>query len=140
MASTAALAGFDYPISGTADVTLQVAGTRLHPQAQGHIRAANASVFGEEIEKFDADLSIAGSEPRLTIFTSLMPVQKSLAALHTPGDAYLSHRSEGTRFDLARIRQIQTARLPVEGDADFTLQGSGTLDAPIISADITCAI
>ena len=65
VASTAALAGFDSPVSGTADVTMQIAGTRAHPQAQGHIHAANASAYGESIEKFDADLRIAGDETAL---------------------------------------------------------------------------
>ena len=65
VASTAALAGFDYPVSGTADVSVQIAGTRAHPQAQGHIHAANASAYGEAIEKFDADLRIRGSETAL---------------------------------------------------------------------------
>ena len=56
VASTAALAGFEYPVTGVADITLQIGGTRAHPQAQGHIRAADASVYGEPIEHFDADL------------------------------------------------------------------------------------
>jgi len=43
----------------------------------------------------------------------------------------------GKNFDVARIRQIQLQRLPVEGRADFTLQGSGTLDAPVINAHVS---
>ena len=42
----------------------------------------------------------------------------------------------GKNFDVARIRQIQLQRLPVEGRADFTLQGSGTPDAPVINAHV----
>jgi len=137
VASTAALAGFDYPVSGTADVTLQVAGTRLHPQAQGHIRAANASVYGEAIEKFDADLSIAGSETALNnIHLTHAGAEVAGSAAYTPATRIIRIDLKGQGFDLASIRQIQTARLPVEGDADFTLQGSGTLDAPVISADV----
>src|SRR4051812_22137991 len=66
VASTAALAELDYPISGTADVSLQLNGTRAHPQGQGHIRATNASAYGEEIEKFDADLRFGGAETTLS--------------------------------------------------------------------------
>ena len=137
VASTAALAGFDYPVSGTANVTIQVAGTRLHPQAQGHIRAANASVYGEAIEQFDADLSIAGSETALNnIHLTHAGAEVAGSAAYTPATRIFRIDLKGQEFDLASIRQIQTARLPVEGDADFTLQGSGTLDAPVISANV----
>ena len=47
VAATAALTGFDYPVSGTADLSLQIGGTRAHPQAQGHIHAVNASAYEE---------------------------------------------------------------------------------------------
>ena len=66
VASTAALAGFDYPVSGTADVSLQIAGTRFIPQVQGHIHAVNASAYQEAIEHFDADLRIPPNRPLST--------------------------------------------------------------------------
>lgn len=135
VASTAALAGFDYPVSGTADLSIQVGGTRAHPQAEGHIHAINASVYGESIESFDADLRMAANE------TALENVQLTHGdaviagnAAYTPASRGFRIGLEGKRFDLARIPQIQQSRLPVEGSADFTLQGSGTLDAPVISA------
>ncbi len=65
VASTAALANLDYPVSGTADVVLQISGTRAHPQAQGHIHASNASAYGEPIERFDADLHVDPNETSL---------------------------------------------------------------------------
>ena len=135
--STAALAGFDYPVSGTADVSLQIAGTRAHPQAQGHIHAANASAYGEAIEQFDADLRIAGSETALNnIHLTHGEAEVSGGAAYTPATRAFRLDLIGKNFDVARIRQIQLQRLPMEGRADFTLQGSGTLDAPVINAAV----
>jgi translocation and assembly module TamB len=137
VASTAALAGFDYPVSGTADVSVQIAGTRAHPQAAGHIHAANASVYGESIEKFDADLRIAGSETGLNnIHLTHEDAEVSGSAAYTPATRDFRLDLSGKNFDLARIRQIHLDRLPVEGHAEFTLHGSGTLDAPVIDAAI----
>jgi translocation and assembly module TamB len=137
VASTAALAGFDYPVSGTADVSVQVAGTRARPQAHGHIRATNASVYGESIEKFDADLSIAGSETSLNnIRLTHAGAEVVGSAAYTPATRVFRIDLKGQGFDLAGIRQIQMDRLPVEGAADFTLLGSGTLDTPVISANV----
>jgi len=137
VASTAALAGFDYPVSGTADVSLQIAGTRAHPQAQGHIHAARASAYGESIETFDADLRIAGSETALNnIQLTHGDADVSGSAAYTPETRAFRLDLRGKNFDLSRVRQIHLDPLPVEGNADFTLQGSGTLDAPVINAAV----
>jgi translocation and assembly module TamB len=137
VASTAALAGFDYPVSGTADVSVQVSGTRAHPRAQGHIHAENASAYGEGIEKFDADLRIAGSETALNdIHLTHEDGSVSGSAAYTPATQGFRLDLNGKNFDISRIRQIHLDRLPLEGRADFTLQGSGTLDTPVISASV----
>ena len=136
VASTAALAAFDYPITGTADVSLQISGTRAHPQAQGHIRAANASAYGESIEKFDADLHVGTNETTLSnIRMSHQDAEVTGSAAYGPATRGFRLDLAGKNFDLSRVRQIHLDPLPIEGRADFTLQGSGTVDAPVISAD-----
>jgi len=137
VASTAALADLDYPISGTADVSLQLSGTRAHPQGQGHIRATNASAYGEEIAKFDADLHFGGAE------TTLNNIRLTHQDAEVTGDATFSPSTSGFRldlagknFDLSQVRQIQLDDLPIEGRADFTLQASGTVDTPVIEAAV----
>jgi translocation and assembly module TamB len=137
VASTAALAGFDYPISGTADVSLQIHGTRSDPQVQGHIRAANASAYGEAIESIDADLHIAESETALNnIHLTHQDAVVDGSASYTPATRGFRLDLKGENFDMSRIRQIHLDELPMEGRADFTLQGSGTLDAPVINAGV----
>jgi len=137
VASTAVLAGFDYPVSGMADVSLQVAGTRAHPRVQGHIHAVNASAYGEMIEKFDADLHIAGSETALNdIRLTHQDASVTGSAAYTPATRAFRLDLLGKNFDLSRVRQIHLDPLPVEGRADFALQGSGTLDAPVINASV----
>ena len=135
--STAVLTGFDYPVSGTADVSVQIAGTRSHPRAQGHIHAANASAYGEAIEKFDADLRIAGSETALNnIQLTHEDASVSGSAAYTPASRTFRLDLIGKNFDVSRIRQIHLDRLPMEGRADFTLQGAGALGAPLINASV----
>jgi translocation and assembly module TamB len=137
VASTAALAGFDYPVAGTADVSLQIAGTRAHPQAQGHIHAVNASVYQEAIEQFDADLGIRTAETALTnIHMTHQDAEVSGTAAYAPSTQTFRLDLAGKNFDVSRVRQIHLDELPIEGRADFTLQGSGTLDAPVINAGV----
>jgi len=137
VASTAVLTGFDYPVTGTADVSVQVSGTRSHPVAQGHIHAANASAYGEAIEKFDADLRIAGSETTLNnIQLTHEDASVSGSAAYTPATRTFRLDLIGKNFDVSRIRQIHLDRLPMEGRADFTLQGSGSFSTPVINASV----
>jgi translocation and assembly module TamB len=135
VASTAALAGFDYPISGTADVSLVISGTRAHPQVVGHIHATNAAAYGESIETFDTDLRIADTETTLNnIRLTHQDAEITGNAAYTPDTQAFRLDLIGKNFDLSRVRQIHLDRLPIEGRGDFTLQGSGTLNAPVINA------
>ena len=136
VATTAALTGFDYPVSGTADINLQIAGTRANPRVEGHIHAVDASAYGESIEKFDADLSIAEETALSNIQLTHQDATVSGTAAYTPATRGFRLDLTGQNLDLARVRQIHIDRLPVEGRADFTLQGSGTLDAPTINAGV----
>jgi len=135
--STAALAGFDYPVSGTADVSLQITGTRANPLVQGHIRAENAAAYGEAIEKFDADLHISEAETSLeNIHLTHQDAMVDGIAAYTPATGNFRIDLKGNNFDISRIRQIHLNELPMEGRADFTLQASGTVQKPNINASV----
>jgi translocation and assembly module TamB len=137
VASTASLARLDYLVTGTADVSVQIAGTRADPQVQGHIHAANASVYGESIEKFDADVRVADGEAALNnIQLAHLDSVVTGSVAYTPDSRAFKLDVAGRNFDLAGIRQIQLQPLPIEGRANFSLQGSGTLDAPVINAQV----
>lgn len=136
VASTAALADLDYPISGTADVGLQLSGTRAHPAGYGHIRATNAAAYGEEIERFDADLHFGGPETTLSnIRLSHQDAEVTGTATFLPANGFRLDLV-GKNFDLSRVRQIHLDELPIDGRGDFALQASGTRQTPVISAAV----
>lgn len=136
VASTAALADLDYPISGTADVSLQLNGTRAHPEGQGHIRATNGSAYGEEIEQFDADLRMEAAQTTLSnIHLMHQDAEVTGNASFLPANGFRLDLV-GKNFDLSRVRQLYLEELPIAGRGDFTLQASGTLDSPVINAAV----
>ena len=137
VASTAALAGFDYPISGTADANFEITGTRAHPQTQGHIHAVDGSAYGEVIEDFDADLHIGANETSLNnIHLTHQEAEVSGEASYSPATEQFRLDLTGKNFDLARVRQIHLDELPIGGRGDFTLQASGTLTSPLVDARV----
>jgi translocation and assembly module TamB len=135
--STAVLSGYDYPLTGKADLFLQVAGTRSNPQAQGTVHATDASAYGQSISRFDADLNIAGGE---TALSNIHLVHDDSAVTGSAAYDPLTHVFKldlvGTNFDLSRIPHVHSDRLSVEGRGGFTLRGSGTLDDPNITASV----
>jgi translocation and assembly module TamB len=140
VASTQDLVGVDYPITGVADVTLQVSGTRADPHAQGQVQVKDASAWGQSIAQFDADVQVAGGETALSNIRLLHTQLPNEDAKIQGSAAYnRSHHSfrldlNGENFDLARIPQIQRGGLLIEGRGGFMLQGSGTTESPAINA------
>lgn len=136
VASTAALAGYDYPVTGSADLFLQLTGTRAKPQAQGQIHATNASLYGESIAQFDADLRIVGEETALNnihLFHDGSVVTGSAA--YNPSTRIFNIDLTGKNFDLAHFPYVNFGRVKVEGRGDFSLQAFGTPESPVVSAE-----
>jgi translocation and assembly module TamB len=138
VASTAAVAGFDYPISGKADISVQMNGTRANPQLQGHVHASDAAAYGEAIEKLDADLHMAGDETGLSnIHLTHQDAVVTGNASYRMNSRSFQLELQGQNFDISRVRQIHDPDLLPEGRADFTMKASGTRDAPNITASVT---
>jgi len=135
--STAALAGYDVPVSGQANVILQISGTRSQPEAQGQIHVVNGAAYGESIAQFDAELRLAGDDAGLNNIRLLHD-----DAIVTGNAAYNSATRaakldiEGRNFDLSAIRQIQLDGLSIEGRGDFTLHVGGSSEAPEIKSTV----
>jgi translocation and assembly module TamB len=137
LTSLLALAGYTYPITGAVDFHLQVAGTRADPRGEGRILLRNGALYGEPIQSFSSGLDFSGGE------VALKNIQLAHNEANVTGDAAYNPTSQafrfnltGANFELARIPALQSGRVVVQGRADFTAAGSGTLEAPGISAAI----
>ncbi len=132
-----ALAGFDYPVFGAADVTLRAGGTFSSPHADGEIHLANASAFGESIRQFD---SVFHVDPDQIAFSAMHlfhedSVITGSASYHPPSRAFQLDLT-GNNLDLAQFRQVRLGRILVEGHADFDLRASGTPQSPSIDGKV----
>ncbi len=137
LAALQAIAGYNYPVTGTADLSLQAAGTQSDLHGDGQIHLSHASVYDEPIRQFDSTFRIAHGE---IAFSNVHLVQDDSivtgSAAYNPATRAFRFDVAGNNFDLARIRQIHSNRLSIEGRADFALKGSGTPDTPIINGDV----
>jgi translocation and assembly module TamB len=136
IAAMAALAGYDYPVTGTADLFLQLTGSQANLVARGKVHATNASLYGESIAQFDSDVQLAGTKTELHNIHLFHD-----DAMITGNAAYdIENRAFwldliGKNFDLSRVPQIQS-RLSIGGRADFDLQGSGKPESPMLNGSV----
>ncbi len=137
LAAVQALAGYNYPISGKADLFVQASGTLSDPHGDGQIHLTKASAYGEAIQQFDSNFHLAQGE---FAFDNMHLVHDDSvvtgSAAYKPSTRAFRLDLVGNNFDLAQVRQIHSSRLSVEGRSDFVLKGSGTPDAPVLSAGV----
>ncbi len=132
-----ALAGYAYPVTGAVDLHMQLSGTRAAPKGEGSIRLRDGSIYGEPIEHFSSDLDFNGEEVEFkNIQLAHYEANVTGAAAFNPSSQAFRFSLSGGNFDLIRISPLQSARINVAGHADFTADGSGTLEAPRLNATI----
>ena len=137
VAALQAMVGYNYPISGKADLFVQASGTISDPHADGQIHLSNALVYGETIRQFDSSFRFLRGE---IDFDNLHLLHDDSVitgnAAYRPATRGFLLDLTGKNFDLTEIQRIQSSRFSLEGRADFILKGSGTPDAPSINADV----
>ncbi len=132
-----ALAGYAYPVSGTMDFNLQLAGTRADAHGEGHILLRNGTVYNQPIERFSSDLAFSDGEAQLkNIQLAYYDANVTGDATYNPSSHAFRFNLAGSNFDLTRIPSVGSSRVSVQGRVDFTAAGSGTLEEPGIRAGI----
>ncbi|HEU5453199.1 MAG TPA: translocation/assembly module TamB domain-containing protein, partial [Terriglobales bacterium] len=131
------LAGYRLPISGTLNGAATLGGTRGAPSGSGTVRIADAVAYGEPIRSAVADLVVSGHE----IQASRIVIEHNGAQI--TGNAAYNVQSTAFRFDLrgsnfnlANLRQLQTARFRTSGQMSFAVQGSGSRERPSINGTL----
>jgi autotransporter translocation and assembly factor TamB len=110
------MAGYDYPATGTVNLSAQLAGTRSDPEGNGNIQISAATIHGQPVQRFGATLSFSKGD------VVLQNIEMAQAAARVTGNAryaFLSHAFtadlSGAHFDLARAPMFDAGRIAVEG-------------------------
>jgi translocation and assembly module TamB len=137
IAEILSLAGYSYPVDGQMNLTAKFSGSVRTPAGDGHVEIDNATAYGESISKLVSDIRFANGEAQLTNFSARQgnAVVTGDAAYQLSSKTYRINLV-GKDFDLARIERIQKERFTVAGRLDFTAQGTGTFDVPVVKADL----
>jgi translocation and assembly module TamB len=137
LAEMLTLAGYDYSATGVMNLSLSAAGTRAQPHAEGHVQLADAVIYGEPVQHFESDLHYSAGEAQFNnVQLAHYDARVTGGATYNPSTRAFRFNLTGTNFDLTRIPHLETTRVEVEGRADFTAVGSGTVEEPTINATV----
>ncbi len=130
-----ALAGYQYPVSGTLNLHAQTDGTLGDLDGAGQLNLTGGSIYGEQYRSLTADVHFRGKVIDATNILFAMDGGRisgqagyNLAAKSTHFDLH------GSGFELAHIKRLENRQYPVLGTVDFEANGSGTLDHPSLQA------
>jgi translocation and assembly module TamB len=132
-----ALSGYDFPVGGTANLFVQIEGTKAEPHGNGRVELSDAVIRGEPVQHLDSKLEFNRDEISLDeLHLSYYDAHVTGAGTYKVSTHAFRFNLNGDNFDLARIPQLQASRVAVDGRMDFTAQTSGTLEQPAINANI----
>ena len=137
VAEIARLAGLQYDVAGTADLTANASGTRAHPHGEGHVEIHNGQAFGAPVALVRSDLRLSDGELQVNnIAAEIHKAQVTgSAAVSISSDAFRANLAVAG-LDLASFPKLQSDRITVDGRADLTVRASGTRQQPLVEAHL----
>lgn len=130
--------GWNAPVNGILSGQFHMRGTRRNPQLNGLFDLAQLEGYGWKIDRARGELNLDHEQVRISnAEVRFLPLETGRAAGVVTGNFALHFNDNMVDFDLSGggipiedIRRIQSARLPLGGQLNFQLHGSGPILAP----------
>lgn len=131
------LAGTNYSLTGTLNFSAQITGSENDPRGTGSFQLANGTIYNQPFRSLHGDLRFAQHEAQLQNVALVL----NGASIRGSGAYNLSSTAihfdiQGTGFDLAHLRKLNTNKFTVQGQGSFHALIAGTLSAPVVNANL----
>lgn len=137
LAELQSMLGYDYPVTGRVDLSLIASGTKSEPHGEGQLVLTNGTVYGQAITRMTSDIRFGRGEAQLNNAVVLVKNGRvEGGGAFSSGTRAFRFNLNGSGFELAHFAWLQQSGIAVEGKMNFAAHGEGTLDAPIINADV----
>ena len=131
------LAEYSYPASGVVNLSLTASGTRADPHGDGHVELSNGSFYGQSLARLASDLHFANHEVQLNNTTAIYrDGEIAGGAAYNFQTRVFAFNLKGTNFDLIHFSALQASKIKIAGKLDFTANGNGTGEAPVVNSKI----
>ncbi len=130
-------AGFDYPVTGKLNFTIQAAGTETNPRGHGQLSLTGGQAYGRPIKALTTNIVFANRAAQLEgIHLQVARGVVEGSAAYDFSDQAVTLDLSGHNIDLAELPEVQTPHLEVAGIVGFTAKGAGTRQQPVINAHV----
>lgn len=137
LAELQSVLGFDYPLTGRVDLTMDVGGTRDNLNGGGRLALTRGSAYGQTIKSLSAAINFSDDQVQLrdTVVVGDLGTVNGSAAYNLNAKSFrLDLR--GTDFRVERFAFANRPNIQASGQITFEASGSGTLEAPVINASL----
>lgn len=131
------VAGFEYPLSGRLNGTLQFAGTTEKLTGAAHLDWSNGSVYGEPFRSARADFQLVGKgiEARNVVVSGPAGEMNAAGAFDFSNSRFkFQLHADGLRLE--ELHFFQDKRINVQGLTSFDASGEGTRESPVVNAKL----
>ncbi len=121
-----------YPVSGSLSADVKGSGTRAAPLLDATITAQAINADGWGFNHFEGQLHWQHDETQLSHAELVGDFGTfSGSVLYRTQEQEAEFNVSGTGISLDKVKELQSASLPIRGQADFSLRGSGPVRAPV---------
>jgi len=132
--------GTNYPLSGVVNLRVQASGTQANPHGQGQLSVTNGEAYGHPVQTLTSDIALANHEAQFeNIHLEALGGAVAGAVAYNLSNHQLRSELHGDRIDLEKITALQTSPVQAKGMANFRITTSGTLEEPIVAAQVEIA-
>jgi translocation and assembly module TamB len=127
----------NYPVRGFLSGDFHGSGTRVAPVVESDLIFEEIEARGFRFDRLSGQLHVQRDEIRFSR-AELREASGRIVGdvLYRPQAQQTVFHLKGTGIALDRISELQTSSMPVGGQLDFNLRGSGPLRAPIADGDL----
>ncbi|MGB6875628.1 MAG: translocation/assembly module TamB domain-containing protein [Candidatus Acidiferrales bacterium] len=125
------LFGTSYPATAMLTADFQGSGTRQDPVLDGNFDLEDMQAYGIHVDRARGALSLRHDQIQITnAILDRGAGHLTGNLLYRPAEHTVEFQTIGTGISLAQFDFLQTKSLPVAGDIDFDLRGSGPIASP----------
>lgn len=131
------LAGYNYPVSGRLDASLQLSGTRDQLNGEAHLELTDGAAYGEPVRTATADFHFLGSDVQAkNVKVTARAGQLTGSGGFNLKTSKFNFQLHGADLRLEQFQLLQQKRINVEGLTSIDATGEGTPEAPAVNARI----
>ncbi len=135
VADIQAMAGYNYPFTGTLNLNVNATGTMADPRGSGQLSLTNGTAYDEQLKSLSANIRIANHNVELSNIALVTNAgEVTGTAAYNVNAKSFQFNLQGNNLDIAQLKQGQ--QLGLTGRATFNAQGSGTTEAPVLNATL----